>query len=113
MTCGIVLSLAAVCAAADERVEVRGYYQEDGSYVRQRAVDPIVSKSPQAFPALPAKLGDWKREIERFYEGKEASFRQAFLERASAPEGVVATSAGASTAFAWTAGGGVDAGAGS
>jgi len=33
--------------------------------------------------------------FERFYEGKEASFRQAFLERASAPEGVVATSADA------------------
>ncbi|MBC8022660.1 MAG: helix-turn-helix transcriptional regulator [Burkholderiales bacterium] len=31
--------------------------------------------------------------FERFYEGHEASFRKAFLERAAAPEGVVSTSA--------------------
>ena len=31
--------------------------------------------------------------FERFYEGRQASFRQAFLERANAPEGVVATTA--------------------
>ena len=31
--------------------------------------------------------------FERYYEGREASFRKAFLERADAPEGVVATSA--------------------
>jgi DNA-binding NarL/FixJ family response regulator len=31
--------------------------------------------------------------FERFYEGREASFRKAFLERAAEPEGVVATSA--------------------
>ena len=33
--------------------------------------------------------------FERFYEGREASFRKAFLERAGAPDGVVATSADA------------------
>jgi len=33
--------------------------------------------------------------FERFYEGREASFRKAFLERAEAPDGVVATSADA------------------
>jgi DNA-binding CsgD family transcriptional regulator len=31
--------------------------------------------------------------FERYYEGREASFRRAFLERAAAPEGVVSTSA--------------------
>jgi DNA-binding NarL/FixJ family response regulator len=31
--------------------------------------------------------------FERFYEGQEASFRKAFLERAAAPDGVVSTSA--------------------
>jgi len=31
--------------------------------------------------------------FERYYEGREASFRRAFLERAAAPEGVVAMSA--------------------
>jgi DNA-binding NarL/FixJ family response regulator len=31
--------------------------------------------------------------FERFYEGREASFRKAFLQRAAEPEGVVATSA--------------------
>jgi DNA-binding CsgD family transcriptional regulator len=31
--------------------------------------------------------------FERYYDGQEASFRRAFLERATAPEGVVATSA--------------------
>jgi DNA-binding CsgD family transcriptional regulator len=31
--------------------------------------------------------------FERFYEGREASFRKAFLERAADPEGVVSTSA--------------------
>lgn len=31
--------------------------------------------------------------FERYYEGREASFRKAFLERAAAPEGVVSTSA--------------------
>ena len=31
--------------------------------------------------------------FERYYDGQEASFRRAFLERAAAPEGVVATSA--------------------
>jgi DNA-binding CsgD family transcriptional regulator len=31
--------------------------------------------------------------FERYYEGREASFRRAFLERAAAPDGVVATSA--------------------
>jgi DNA-binding CsgD family transcriptional regulator len=31
--------------------------------------------------------------FERYYDGREASFRKAFLERASAPDGVVATSA--------------------
>ncbi len=33
------------------------------------------------------------RYFERYYDGQEASFRRAFLERAAAPEGVVATSA--------------------
>ena len=32
--------------------------------------------------------------FERFYEGREMSFRNAFLERAASPEGVIATSAG-------------------
>jgi DNA-binding CsgD family transcriptional regulator len=31
--------------------------------------------------------------FERFYEGREASFRKAFLERAASPEGVISTSA--------------------
>ena len=31
--------------------------------------------------------------FERFYEGNEASFRKAFLDRAGAPDGIVATSA--------------------
>jgi DNA-binding CsgD family transcriptional regulator len=31
--------------------------------------------------------------FERYYEGREASFRRAFLERAASPEGIVATSA--------------------
>ena len=31
--------------------------------------------------------------FERYYDGQEASFRRAFLERAASPEGVVATSA--------------------
>jgi DNA-binding CsgD family transcriptional regulator len=31
--------------------------------------------------------------FERYYDGREASFRKAFLERANAPDGVVATSA--------------------
>jgi DNA-binding CsgD family transcriptional regulator len=31
--------------------------------------------------------------FERYYEGREASFRRSFLERAASPEGVVATSA--------------------
>ena len=31
--------------------------------------------------------------FERYYDGREASFRRAFLDRAAAPEGVVATSA--------------------
>ncbi len=31
--------------------------------------------------------------FERYYEGREASFRKAFLERAASPEGVVSTSA--------------------
>jgi DNA-binding CsgD family transcriptional regulator len=31
--------------------------------------------------------------FERYYEGREASFRRSFLDRAAAPEGVVATSA--------------------
>ena len=31
--------------------------------------------------------------FERFYEGREASFRKAFLERAASPEGVICTSA--------------------
>ena len=31
--------------------------------------------------------------FERYYEGREASFRKAFLERAAAPEGVISTSA--------------------
>ena len=31
--------------------------------------------------------------FERYYEGEEASFRKAFLDRAASPEGVVATSA--------------------
>src|SRR5438477_12633751 len=31
--------------------------------------------------------------FERYYDGQEASFRRAFLERASSPEGVIATSA--------------------
>src|SRR5258708_32895216 len=31
--------------------------------------------------------------FERYYEGREASFRKAFLERAAEPEGVVSTSA--------------------
>ena len=33
--------------------------------------------------------------FERYYDGKDASFRRSFLERAAAPEGVVATSADA------------------
>ena len=31
--------------------------------------------------------------FERYYDGREASFRQAFLERAASPEGVISTSA--------------------
>ncbi|MGZ5067020.1 MAG: helix-turn-helix transcriptional regulator [Usitatibacter sp.] len=31
--------------------------------------------------------------FERYYEGREASFRKAFLERAASPEGIVSTSA--------------------
>lgn len=75
----IFLPVFLTVAVAQDRIEIKGYYKEDGSYVKQRAADLIETESDSGvFPALSDNLKIRKKEISRFYEGKVGTAKVSF-----------------------------------
>ena len=69
-----------VCASGycqNEQVSLKGYYQEDGSYVKARVMDPI-QKQSESLPLLSKELGTRKEQINKHYTGKVFTTRVAF-----------------------------------
>jgi hypothetical protein len=66
---GILLSVVAAAAFGDDRVAIKGYYKEDGTYVKPRVVDPI-SRAPEAPPPLPMDPSRRRDALQDYYRGK-------------------------------------------
>lgn len=62
---------------AEEKVEIRGFYKEDGTYVKQRAVDPIAVPAAKAEPA-DSDLPGRRRWIEKAFEGRVVKAKVSF-----------------------------------
>ena len=64
-------------AVAQEQVHVSGYYREDGSYVKERVIDPIPQDS-KIVPELSKTIWIRKTQLRRFYEGKMVVSKVSF-----------------------------------
>lgn len=72
----VVLSLA-LGATSGERVKIKGFYQEDGRFVRERVVDTLPPNG-RDFPPLEEALPARRRQIKDFYEGRVVKARISF-----------------------------------
>jgi hypothetical protein len=71
------VALSAPAFSADERVEVKGFYREDGAYVTQRVVEPL-ARPAVAAPALPADLDGRRSVIEKHFLGQTVRAKISF-----------------------------------
>jgi hypothetical protein len=74
---GIALSACAAVAFGDDRVSIKGFYREDGTYVKPRVVDPI-ERTPETLPALPADRALRRAVLQDYYCGKVLKAKVSF-----------------------------------
>lgn len=71
-----LVPIFSVAGSGGDRVEMKGYYGEDGTVLRQRVMDAL---SPgDALPALPTNLRERKESIADYYQGRLAAVKVSF-----------------------------------
>lgn len=73
----LLFSAVPAAASSESSVKIKGYYREDGSYIKPRVIDPIKSDSA-VFPSLSRELALRKKQITRYYEGKVVTAKVSF-----------------------------------
>ena len=63
------ISSAGQVGFCGDTVQIRGYYQEDGTYIKPRVMDPI-RKESEVLPALSKEIGLRKEQISKHYMGR-------------------------------------------
>src|SRR5882762_9377592 len=77
LTAFFVLAACAGGFCQNEQVSIKGYYQEDGTYVKQRVMDPI-QKETEVLPLLSKELKIRREQISRYYKGKVFTTKVSF-----------------------------------
>lgn len=80
MKSGIIFVLLLAGAAGGfcgERIKIKGYYQEDGTYIKPRVIDPIRNES-DVLPSLSNKRRWRKKQICQYYEGRVFTAKVSF-----------------------------------
>lgn len=60
-----------------DSVEIKGYYQEDETFAKQRVIDPVL-QNDEVLPSLSHNIQKRKKEIEKYYQGRLISAKISF-----------------------------------